>query len=111
LVDLLHPAPRQDVLTTIDDTNRGHAMDETYRIRIRGHLDDRWSELLCNLEISREEDGTTLLAGPIVDQAALHGVLARIRDLGLPLMAVERTDDANPGASARSPGEGEPPLP
>ena len=65
-------------------------MDETYRIRVRGHLDDRWIDWFGGLEFQREDDGTTVLVGPIVDQAALHGVIKGIRDLGLPLLAVDR---------------------
>lgn len=65
-------------------------MGDNYEIQVRGLLDDHWSEWLDGLEIQRRDDGTTLLAGPIVDQAALHGVIARIRDLGLPLLAVNR---------------------
>ena len=64
-------------------------MDQLYRIRVCGHLDDRWADWFGGLDIRRQDDGTTLLVGPIVDQAALHGVLACIRDLGLPLLAVE----------------------
>ena len=63
-------------------------MVDTYRIRVKGHLDDRWSEWFGGLVIHLQEDGTTLLVGPIVDQAALHGVIIRIRDLGLPLLSV-----------------------
>ncbi len=65
-------------------------MVDTYRIRVSGHLDDRWSEWLGDLVIHLQEDGTTLLVGPVVDQAALHGVINRIRDLGLPLLSVRR---------------------
>ncbi len=65
-------------------------MANTYLIRVSGHLDDRWSDWLGGLAIRREEDGTTMLVGPVVDQAALHGVIARIRDLGLPLLSVRR---------------------
>ena len=64
-------------------------MAETYRIRVRGHLADRWSDELGGMAVQLHDDGTTVLAGPIVDQAALHGVIARIRDLGLPLLAVD----------------------
>ena len=65
-------------------------MSEFYRFRVRGHLDDRWSEWFEGLVIHLEEDGTTVLVGPVVDQAALHGVLIQIRDLGLPLLSVKR---------------------
>lgn len=65
-------------------------MDEIYRIHVRGRLDDRWADWLGGLAIRHHADGTTELIGPIVDQAALHGVIARIRDLGLPLLTVDR---------------------
>ena len=64
-------------------------MSEFYRIRVVGHLDDRWSDWLGGLAVQRQEDGTTLLVGAVVDQAALHGVIIRIRDLGLPLLSVK----------------------
>jgi hypothetical protein len=67
------------------------AMSDTYELRVKGHLDDRWSDSLGGLAVRRQGDGTTVLAGPIVDQAALHGVITRIRDLGLPLLSVQRT--------------------
>ncbi|MGE3797273.1 MAG: hypothetical protein AB7G88_05485 [Thermomicrobiales bacterium] len=66
-----------------------------YRIRVSGHLDDRWSESLGGLSLLREDDGTTVLVGPFADQAALHGVIARIRDLGLPLLSVKRVAEAH----------------
>jgi hypothetical protein len=59
-----------------------------YEIRVKGHLDPRWSEWFDGLEITNLENGEALLSGEIVDQAALHGVLAKVRDLGLPLVAV-----------------------
>jgi hypothetical protein len=83
----------------------GHDEDkhqETYRIRVSGHIDDRWADWLGGLAIQRQADGTTLLAGPLVDQAALHGVLACIRDLGLPLLAVDR-ETGSPGRPSRDP--------
>ena len=60
-----------------------------YRIRVEGHLDPEWSEWLDNMAITQEEEGTTTLSGPVVDQAALHGLLTKIRDLGLVLITVE----------------------
>jgi hypothetical protein len=59
-----------------------------YEIRVRGHLGGCWSEWFGGLEITNLENGEALLSGEIMDQAALHGVLARVRDLGLPLVAV-----------------------
>ena len=60
-----------------------------YAIRVKGHLDQRWAEWLGDLTITHASDGTTLLAGPLADQAALHGVLNKIRDLGLPIISVQ----------------------
>ena len=60
-----------------------------YEIRIKGHLDDRWADWFEGLSFTHERDGTTLLDGPLTDQAALHGVLNRIRDLGLPIISVQ----------------------
>src|SRR3712207_3984213 len=59
-----------------------------YRIRVKGHLDGRWSEWFGGLEITNLENGETMFSGNIVDQAALHGVLAKVRDLNLALVAV-----------------------
>jgi hypothetical protein len=59
-----------------------------YEIRVKGHLDGRWSEWFDGLQITNLENGEALLSGDIVDQAALHGVLNKVRDLGLPLVAV-----------------------
>jgi hypothetical protein len=63
---------------------------ERYEIRIQGHLDDRWSAWFDGLTVAAEQGGETTLSGLIRDQAALHGVLAKVRDLGLPLIAVNR---------------------
>jgi len=67
-------------------TNEGGS----YEIRIKGHLNARWADWFDGLTLTPESDGTTLLAGQILDQAALHGLLAKVRDLGLPLIAVHR---------------------
>jgi hypothetical protein len=62
----------------------------SYQIRVQGHLDGRWAEWFDGLCLTHQSDGTTLLQGSVVDQAALHGLLAKVRDLGLPLIAVSR---------------------
>jgi hypothetical protein len=59
-----------------------------YEIRLKGHLDDKWADWFDGLTITREDSGETLLRGLVVDQAALHGVLRKVRDLGMPLLSV-----------------------
>ncbi len=59
-----------------------------YEIRVVGHLSSRWAAWFDGLSLTSAPDGTTLLSGPIVDQAALHGVLQKLRDLGIPLISV-----------------------
>lgn len=71
-----------------------------YEIRLEGHLDRRWGVWFDGMSLSNEDDGTTALRGPVVDQAALHGVLQRVRDIGLPLVSVTRLDTQQPPGSA-----------
>ena len=61
-----------------------------YQIRIEGHLGPKWMEWFEGLTITLEDDGETLLTGPVVDQAALHGLLRKVRDLGMPLISAVR---------------------
>jgi hypothetical protein len=63
-----------------------------YEIRVRGVLDGGWSAWFDGLQVTSDERGQTTIAGPIADQAGLHGLLAKIRDLGLELLEVRRTD-------------------
>ncbi len=63
-------------------------MSNYYRIRLKGHLDRHWSAWFDNLAIINQPNGETVLCGPLADQTALHGVLIKIRDLGLPLLAL-----------------------
>jgi hypothetical protein len=65
-----------------------------YEIRVKGVLDRGWSAWFDGLEITSDDRGQTTLAGPVADQAALHGLLAKIRDLGLELLEVRRSDPA-----------------
>jgi len=70
---------------TFDEKHNQH---QFYEIRLKGHLDDRWTEWFEGLTITLEEDGDTLLTGPVIDQAVLHGLLKKVRDLGMPLVSV-----------------------
>ena len=67
-------------------------MSDMYEFHVKGLLDKRWSHSFGGLTIRHQEDGTTVLVGPVVDQSALHGVIVRIRDLGLPLLSVNAVD-------------------
>ena len=69
-------------------SNENHHEPELYEIRIKGHLADRWVHWFEGLVITLEEEGDTLLTGPVVDQSALHGLLRKVRDLGMPLLSV-----------------------
>ena len=61
-----------------------------YQIRVEGHLGGQWTDWFGGLSITLEDNGDTLLSGPVVDQAALHGLLRKVRDLGMPLLSVIR---------------------
>jgi len=67
-----------------------------YQIRIEGHLRREWTDWFEGLTITLEEDGNTLLTGAVVDQAALYGLLKKVRDLGMPLVSVVRVPAASP---------------
>ena len=69
---------------------------EQYQLRIRGHLDSSWADGFEGLVLTRENDGTTSLRGPVVDQAALHGMLAKVRDIGATLIAVNLIEYQSP---------------
>jgi hypothetical protein len=76
------------------DTPNSNA--KVYEIRLKGHLESRWVKWFDGLVITLEEDGDTLLTGPVADQAALHGLLKKVRDLGLPLVSVSPVDPGPP---------------
>jgi hypothetical protein len=99
------------VQTVLTDHNRDGIMSSeltpqpdpdqpmVYRIRIKGHLGHRWSDWFEGLAITLEDSGDTLLSGPVVDQAALHGLLKKVRDLGLPLVSVSPVKPGQADAS------------
>jgi hypothetical protein len=85
----LRAAQYKDKVMTIDlDPKPIPSQPIQYQIRLKGHLEGQWSDWFEGLTITLEEDGDTLLTGPVVDQAALHGLLKKVRDLGLPLVSV-----------------------
>ena len=71
-----------------------------YQIRIKGQLDPEWTDWFEGLAVTLEEDGNTLLTGSVIDQAALHGLLKKLRDLGLPLISVSPVEP-DPSTDAR----------
>ncbi len=80
-------------------SSEDHCEPVLYEIRIKGHLHDRWTDWFGGLTISLEDNGDTLLAGPVVDQAALHGLLRKVRDLGMPLLSVKRVEPGQADAA------------
>jgi hypothetical protein len=80
-------------------STRSEQHGDWYEIRIQGRLDDRWSTWFDDLDLSHTDDGLTVLSGPVTDQAALHGLLHKLRDLGVPLLSLTRTDADNLGTS------------
>ena len=71
-----------------------------YEIRVEGHLEARWAAWFDGLTLTHGSDGTTIIHGPVADQAALHGLLQKIRDLGLPLISVNHVAPGHPPAPA-----------
>lgn len=70
--------------------------DGRCEIRLRGHLETRWAAWFDGMTLSHERDGSTVLSGPVVDQAALHGLLQKVRDIGLPLVSVTYVEPLDP---------------
>ena len=75
-----------------------------YEIRLKGHLDSSWAEWLGGMSLTHASDGTTVLVGPVVDQAALHGLLQKLRDLGITLISVNE-DEIDPPIVRDDPSE------
>jgi hypothetical protein len=87
-------------MSNMRDQKTNPSQPVVYQIRIKGHLGSQWTDWFEGLTITLEEDGDTLFTGPVVDQAALHGLLKKVRDLGMPLVSVSPLE---PGPSTTLP--------
>jgi hypothetical protein len=108
------PIPRY-TMCVVENRGETQSMDErasdrpeTYEIRVKGKLDVRWSRWLADLTIVPQPGGESLLSGPVADQAALYGLMSRMRDLGLELISVNRieSDQEKPQSESGKGGEG-----
>ncbi len=86
-------------MSETDASTEDHYEPGLVEIRIKGHLADRWADWFGGLTITLEDSGDTLLTGPVVDQAALFGLLRKVRDLGMPLLSVIRIKPGQADAS------------
>ena len=93
---------RQGAMANSRDPTTDPSRPLVYQIRVRGQLGRQWTDWFGGLTVTPEDNGDTLLTGPVVDQAALHGLLRRVRDLGLPLLSVIRLE---PGYAEVSAGQ------
>ena len=94
----------------MSDTSADHRHPPgRYEIRVRGRLAARWATWFDGMTLTTERDGTTVLAGPVLDQAALHGLLQKVRDTGLPLLSVGQLDvwPPDPGDHPDHPDSGD----
>jgi hypothetical protein len=80
---------------TATSAGHGHGAGR-YEIRLKGHLGSRWAARFDGMTLTAQADGTTLIEGPVVDQAALHGLLRTLRDIGLPLISVTQLEPDHP---------------
>ncbi len=90
-------------MATTHDPTTNPNQPPVYQIRVKGRLGPRWAGWFAGLTIAPAGDGDTLLTGPVADQAALHGLLRKVRDLGLPLLSVMRLEPGQADASAGQP--------
>jgi len=87
----------------MSDTTTGHHGTGRYEIRVKGHLGSRWTAWFDGLGLAHERDGITVIHCFVADQAALHGLLQKVRDVGLPLISVTQVDPDRPDVSTIAP--------
>ena len=87
----------------MNEASTGQHTPGQYEIRVKGHLNSRWAAWFDGLSLSTESDGTTIIHAPVADQAALHGLLQKVRDVGLPLVSVTQLDSDHPAVPSTEP--------
>jgi len=87
----------------MNEASTGQHTPGRYEIRVKGHLNSRWAAWFDGLSLSTESDGTTIIHAPVADQAALHGLLQKVRDVGLPLVSVTQLDSDHPAVPSTEP--------
>jgi hypothetical protein len=92
----IQPGSRIEGSTMSDTSAGGHQDAGRYEIRLKGHLDSRWAAWFDGLSLTNDSNGTTIISGLVADQAALHGLLQKVRDVGLPLLSVTQTEPDQP---------------
>jgi hypothetical protein len=93
----------RDKVMANNDSPDANSEPTAYQIRIKGHLGAQWSDWFEGLTITLEEHGDTLLSGPVADQAALHGLIKKVRDLGMPLISIMCVEPDQAPAAASNP--------
>lgn len=84
-------------MSNLDTPETDFGCSMIYQIRVRGHLDSRWADWFEGMTITLEEGGETVITGLVADQAQLHGLLRKVRNLGLPLLSIQCTEATEPG--------------
>jgi hypothetical protein len=92
-------------MSEASNSDRSAGMADMYRIRLHGHLDHDWSAWMGDVRVTHHPDATTELVGVVADQAALHGLLKKVRDLGVPLLWIGRIAIEHPPTAGNAPGE------
>jgi hypothetical protein len=93
----------QPIASTSGELSTGHTDIPRYEFRVKGHLGSRWTAWFDGLSLTALDDGTTVISGPVVDQAALHGLLHKLRDVGIPLVSLTLLPPDAPAASTVAP--------